>query len=253
MESQNPELPARTQRLVVSYHTLRRAIGLSGFFLPVALGLGGLAIGVPIQDNMSGYYHTPLRDVFVGTLFAIGVFLLCYRGYDWIENWTANIGCVSALLLALCPLDPGSDPLEQRSLVGYLHTIAGGVFFSTLAFYSLYHFPRSSRDDAEREPHPWERNAIYRGSGIIILTAMLTMGAYLVLFPPRWKEIANDWNFLFFMESLATWAFAAAWLTKGLRHRRRHRGRTVIVPPRSPPAETALRGEDGRVGGGIAA
>src|ERR1700743_3976263 len=82
-----PELPTHTQPLVVSYFGLRRAIGVSGLLLPIVLWpVGWWLFKVPVQDNMSSYYYTPLRDVFVGTMFAIGVFLFCYRGNDWIEN-----------------------------------------------------------------------------------------------------------------------------------------------------------------------
>lgn len=199
--------------MVVSYIAIRRAVGLSGLLLPIVLGLGGLAIGIPIQDNISSYYHTPMRDIFVGTMSAIGIFLLCYRGVDWIESWTANVGCVSALCVALCPLDANSDPLFQKSIVGYLHTLSGGLFFLTLAFYSLVHFPKSS--DEFDEPHLWERRFIYRSSGIVILLSMLAMGSYMVLIPTTWKQSFNEWNFLFWMESIGVWSFAAAWLTKG--------------------------------------
>lgn len=88
------QLSATTNTLVLSYVGIRRAIGISGLVLPIFLGPAGwLVFGIAIQDNMSSYYHTALRDVFVGTLCAIGIFLFCYRGYDWIENWTANVGC----------------------------------------------------------------------------------------------------------------------------------------------------------------
>jgi len=203
----------RAGTLVLSYLGIRRAIGISGFLLPVLLGPMGWMFGIPFQDNMSSYYHTPLRDVFVGTLCAIGVFLLCYRGYDWVENWTANLGCASALGVALFPLDAGSDPLVQKSLIGYLHTLSGGVFFLTLAFYSLYHFPRDSR--RENEPHLFERAVVYRCSGLVILAAMIAMGGYLFLLDEDWKQMLNDYNFLFWMEWVAVWSFAAAWLAKG--------------------------------------
>ncbi|TWU46842.1 hypothetical protein [Rubripirellula reticaptiva] len=199
--------------LVVSYITIRRAIGVSGLLLPVLLLIGGLLSGVPVQDNMSSYYHTGMRDIFVGTLCAIGIFLFCYRGYDRIENWTANLGCVSALGVALFPLDFNSDPLFQKSLTGYLHTFSGGVFFVTLAFYSLYHFPRDSR--REEEPHLRERTWIYRLSGSVILLSLVLMGGYLFLLSDDWKRIFNDYNFLFWMEWVAVWSFAAAWLAKG--------------------------------------
>ena len=209
-------LPKGTRTLVISYLGVRRAIGAVGLLLPVLLGpVGWLVFGVEIQDNMSSYYHTVLRDVFVGALCTIGVFLFCYRGYDWIESSTANLGCLSALGVALCPIDADSDPLHQRSVVGWLHTVSGGAFFLTLAFYSLYHFPSSKAEKHEYAPHEAERNFVYRASGAVILLSMIAMGAYLLLFPEGWKRRFNDYNFLFWMEWVAVWAFAAAWLTKG--------------------------------------
>jgi hypothetical protein len=209
-------LSENTRTLVVSYLGIRRAIGIVGLLLPIILGpVGWFVFGIQIQDNMSSYYHTELRDVFVGAMCAIGIFLFCYRGYDWIEGWTANIGCVSALGVALCPLDANSDPLHQSSIVGYLHTIFGGAFFLTLAFYSLYHFPNSSAVKHEIAPHEAQRNFVYRVSGLVILASMMASGAYLFLLPAEWVRLSNEYNFLFWMEWVAVWSFAAAWLTKG--------------------------------------
>jgi hypothetical protein len=210
------DLPESTRTLVISYLGVRRAIGAVGLLLPILLGpVGWLVFGIPIQDNMSSYYHTPLRDVFVGAMCTMGVFLYCYRGYDWIESWSANFGCLSALGVALFPLDPDSDPLHQRSVFGYVHTISGGVFFLTLAFYSLYHFPTSKAEKHEVAPHEAERNFIYRTSGAVILLSLIAMGVYLVLLPEEWARLLNHYNFLFWMEWVAVWAFAASWLTKG--------------------------------------
>ncbi len=216
MESPITHLSKSTHTLVVSYLGVRRAVGVVGLLLPIVLGpVGWLAFGIVIQDNMSSYYHTALRDVFVGSMCAIGIFLFCYRGYDWIESWTANLGCVSALGVALFPLDANSDPLHQRSILGYLHSVSGGIFFLTLAFYSLYHFPSSGSKGQEPAPHESQRNFIYRSSGVVILLSMAAMGAYLFLLTAGWKRRFNDYNFLFWMEWVAVWAFAAAWLTKG--------------------------------------
>lgn len=208
-----PDLPNQTNVLVVSYLTIRRAIGVIGLALPVVLLAGGWVAGIPIQENMSSYYHTEMRDIFVGILCAIGVFLFCYQGYGRVESWTANLGGISALGIALCPLDFNSDPLLQKSIHGYLHTFSGGVFFLTLAFYSLYYFPRESL--VEAEPHLWERKWIYRTSGVVILLSLLTMGIYLFLLDNHWKEVLNHYRFLFWMEWIAVWSFAAAWLARG--------------------------------------
>lgn len=209
------EFPESAHPMVVSYVGVRRAIGISGLFLPLALGSVGMLFGIEIQDNISSYYHTPLRDIFVGTLCAIGIFLYCYQGHDWVENWTANLGCVTALGVALFPLDPNSDPLHQRSVIGYLHSASGGAFFLTLAFYSLFHFPSSKATNVEQEPHAVQRDFVYRTSGVVILLSLMAMGTYLFLMPLDWKIYCNRLNVLFWLEWIAIWAFAAAWLIKG--------------------------------------
>ncbi|MCA9133870.1 MAG: hypothetical protein KDA45_11975, partial [Planctomycetales bacterium] len=33
--------------------------------------------------------------------------------------------------------------------------------------------------------------------------------------PAAWKQWLNEYSFLFWMEWIAVWSFAAAWLTKG--------------------------------------
>jgi len=50
---------------------------------------------------------------------------------------------------------------------------------------------------------------------VVILFSMLTMGGYLFLLPDHWKAWFNSYNFLFWMEWIAIWSFAAAWLAKG--------------------------------------
>ena len=186
-----------------------------GLLLPIILGpIGWLIFGVEIQDNMSNYYHTVLRDVFVGVMCSIGIFLFCYRGYDRAEDWTGKIACGSAIGLALFPLDANSDPLHQSTIVGYLHTFCGGVFFLTLAIYSLYHFPRTTLGIRVKSLDE-KRDAIYRLSGLAITGSMTAMGLYLFLLTGTSKEILLKFNFLFWMEWVAVWAFALAWLTKG--------------------------------------
>jgi hypothetical protein len=201
--------------VVMSYLAIRRSLGLLAFVLPLVLGpFGYCALGIEIQENMSSYYHTPLRDIFVGAMCAIGIFLFCYHGYDALENWTGNLACLSAIAVALCPLDPNSDPLHQSTLVGYVHTLSGGVFFTTLAVFSLYHFPRGhfglrlkTRDE--------QRDGVYRASGLTIVGCMLLLGIQLFLMPEDYKALLNKYNFTFWMEWAAVWAFSAAWLVKG--------------------------------------
>ncbi len=209
--------------IVLSYKRVRRAVGVIGLLLPVVLGPGGwLFADVAIQDNLSAYYHTPMRDWLVGLLCALGTFLFCYRGHDRIEDWTANLAALFALGLAMFPIDAHSDPLHPRSWVGLVHTFCGGGFFLTLAAYALLHFPtpmhgdrRSDIDEDLPEPHPAQRNLLYRASGLAILLSMAVMGVYLLILPVEWKVWADQYHALFWLEWVAVWSFASSWLIKG--------------------------------------
>ena len=83
--------PTSDQR-VISYLTLRKAIGLIGILLPVVLAgvYMLLASKIIFQASISAYYYTSMRNVLVGALCAIGVFLFAYRGYGWQDNLCTN-------------------------------------------------------------------------------------------------------------------------------------------------------------------
>lgn len=41
------------------------------------------------------------------------------------------------------------------------------------------------------------------------------MGVHLFLLPDSFKAVLNKFNFIFWMEWIAIWAFSATWLVKG--------------------------------------
>ena len=115
-----------------------------------------------------------------------------------------------------------SDPLHQRTILGYLHTVAGGTFFLTLALYSLIHFPQRAASMHESDLEPAAsildrkaRNLVYVVSGLTILACMAAIGTCFFLVSAHVKVKLNAVGFVFWMEWLAVWAFSAAWLTKG--------------------------------------
>src|SRR5207342_1429632 len=71
--------------LVISYLGLRKAIGILGVALPFVLPFGQIllhALGIQsslhspvIANSVSSYYDTDMRNIFVGSMCAIGVFL----------------------------------------------------------------------------------------------------------------------------------------------------------------------------------
>jgi len=67
--------------LTYSYLALRKAVGWIGMLLPFVLMCGVSLIfksDIKLQ-NISMYYYTGMRDVFVGALCAIGLFLFFYK------------------------------------------------------------------------------------------------------------------------------------------------------------------------------
>jgi hypothetical protein len=67
--------PKLQDHMLGTYHSLRLGIFFAGLALPFALWLIGGWRGVGLQGSMSAYYWTPMRDVFVGVLVAVGFLL----------------------------------------------------------------------------------------------------------------------------------------------------------------------------------
>ena len=96
--------------LIHSAKTLRKAVGLTGMLLPLALLLGGILCchDKCIQHSLSRYYYTCIRDLFVGAICAIALFLFFYRGYisdkmgKW-DKWASNIAGLCAVSVAWIP------------------------------------------------------------------------------------------------------------------------------------------------------
>lgn len=61
--------------LVLSFLAVRRVIRALGYFQPFALIVFAILSGQGLQTSISAASYAPMREVFVGTLFAQTVFL----------------------------------------------------------------------------------------------------------------------------------------------------------------------------------
>ena len=193
---------SQMNRLVISYLTVRRAVGLVGIALPFVLVLGGLFYEVDIQRSISDYYHTVKRDIFVGSLCAVGVFLICYKGYDW---WDAIVGRVAGIAAIGTALVPTTGEID-------LHIVFAGIFFLALAFFSLFLFTRT-KPGTTPTPDKLRRNRIYRISGGLIVLALILIAV--VTQVPAIDAVVKDLKPVVWLESLAIVAFGVSWMTKG--------------------------------------
>ena len=211
------------QEVLTSFYRVRQALGYLGLVLPVALVIGGMLTLGGVQPSISDYYYTVLRDIFVGTMFAIAVFLIAYPGHskrtgDWLsDDAITTFAGVAALGVAFLPNEgPGlGDVLtvSQQALgvkVAALgHYLSALTFLSCLAWMCLVKFARTAKPSRRR---------IYRSCGwaIAALTVVVVVASVIKIWgtgtPHR---IVVDGLIVLWAEALAIWAFSIAWLTKG--------------------------------------
>lgn len=208
---------------------LRRTIGLIGVALPVLLLASVLAFGVPMQESISEFYFTAMRDVFVLTLTGIGVFLINYYGHDrqpgeFLSDWgvstTAGVAALAvALIPTLCETAGCYAPhslfdrlIASDRLQATLHFGAAGLFLTALAIMCLWLFTKTDSPAPGR--HKIRRNRLYRACGWIILAMVATLFVVKLILGDPWGWDAA-WHFTFWVEAIAVWAFGTAWLVKG--------------------------------------
>ena len=210
--------------VVMSYLTLRKVVGLLGVSLPFILLFGAPIVfnTGKIEESISDYYHTGMGDVFVGTIFVIGTFLLSYKGYEKKDDRAGDLACFFAVGLALFPTSP-SDPSTFEQIVGYAHAVFAALFFLTLAYFSLCLFTKTEKNKPPTKQKR-RRNQIYRVCGYTILVSVVLVIIYYALekFEPdlpsyltNLTQVLGAYKPVFWLEALLVVAFGVSWLTKG--------------------------------------
>jgi len=191
-----------------SYMALRNAVGWIGILLPFVLMLGVLLIfkGDIIHESISHYYHTGMRNVFVGAMCAVALFMFFYTGYDGKDNWIGNIAGFFAVGVALFP----TTEHNPSDWVGIVHFISATAFFLALAAFSLLQFTQTEKGIAPTQ-QKLARNKIYKICGIIMLACMISIVIYLNVIDDNEPKS----SFVFWAETIALLAFGVSWLTKG--------------------------------------
>jgi hypothetical protein len=205
---------------IISYLTLRKTVGILAIIFPVIIIGGSLISGKchEILGNLSTYYHTGMRNYFVGILCAIALFLFAYNGYDRRDAIAGDIACILALLVAFFPTSV-KEPLPPCILSAYenkisssIHFFSAGGFFLILAYFSIFLFTK-------KEPKPTKmklkRNKLYRICGYVILVCILVMAVLFMLDNFYHGEVLKRYNPTIWFETLALWAFGISWLVKG--------------------------------------
>jgi len=213
---------------IISYYTMRRAIGILGITLPLILLAGSSLFGdcKEVQYSISTYYHTNMRNVFVGFNCAVALFLFAYRGHDWKDNLVGYLGCIFVLGVAFLPSNMSSNPQsclipgpEQHPLVGNLHNMCALLYFIILIVYALFLFPKTHMDMVTGEKmfmgrQKQRRNVVYYICGSVMTVSLLLILAYMWILG-RYYHGLKSLHPVFWLESIMLISFGISWLTKG--------------------------------------
>ena len=210
-----------TQSLVRSYLFLRRGIGIIGMALPFVLIIGAIILDhhLELSYSLSAYYYSVMGSVFVGSLWAIGIFLICYQ-YDHLDNIVSNIAGVCAIGVSLLPTTPDCPPgsmkcpTELQMIIGKVHFGLATVFLLALAVMAFFLFTREKLEKASDRKRK-RRKIIFRGCGIIMFACIVV--AAIILFVPYLSD--NRWQHHYYpiliIEIVSTLVFGIAWFVKG--------------------------------------
>jgi len=136
---------------IATYRRIRSAIGILGISLPIVLLILPLFpfFKTSIQESISHYYYTNLRELFTGVLCAVGLFLIRYKGHKNPIFWKndsllTNIAGCMAFGIALFPTN--ADDCSQKiytlipicqPFLGIIHYAFAAAFFIILAIVSI--------------------------------------------------------------------------------------------------------------------
>ncbi len=232
----------RREVLIMSYLSLRKTIGYIAISIPFLLVVGSVLVGncPEIQSSISDYYHTQMRDVLVGTLCAIALFLFCYTGYDRYDVSATRLAAIFALGVALFPTGFNDSMIDSchavrqvsNPIVARIHLISAFCLFVTLSIISLFLFTKSDRPKWQWGPNKKRRNRVYRRSAYVMLTCLALLVGYFSLKggslqpyiegtfveyfgSPEWLALMDKIDIIFWLETVMLFAFGISWLTKG--------------------------------------
>jgi len=203
--------------MIISFMTLRKAIGVLGIALPFVCVIGSSVLSqcYCVEESISFYYYTKLGGFLVGTLSALGIFFLSYNGYDKWDMIASKSAGFFAILIALFPargpaVFSACDIIQRHAsaLSDTVHSLATTLFFVVLICMSLFLFTKS---DGNPTPRKLQRNTVYRICGYVMLASVILLGICYEKWVPGW----SSWHPILVFETVALIAFGVSWLTKG--------------------------------------
>ncbi|MFT6395284.1 MAG: hypothetical protein ACJAYU_000026 [Bradymonadia bacterium] len=242
----------RDDRELVSFITLRRAVGFLGIGFPILLILGGFVFSPCLSEEtvgactrvlptLSEYYASGARDIFVGVLCVIGFFFFAYRGHSPEDDIAGDLACFFALGVALFPTT------SQHMVIEKIHGASALGMFLVLFYFSACLFtltkdsprekawqrvrralgqmgrrtalfiarkPPTNDPTDHRSPRKRKRDDVYLICGGVILACVLLCLLSFAI-GVRTSPRYGRYNPVLILEAVALIAFGFSWLVKG--------------------------------------
>ena len=180
---------------------LRVMIGWLGMMLPWIVVL---LIGY-IPASISGTWYTNACTVFMIVLGSASILLMCYQGYERIDDITLTLAGVAGLGVCLfpCSIPNGAEHigtfLIDKDVSNTIHCISALIFFGLLSYNSLFLFTKGEANPTRKKKI---RNVIYIVSGIGMIASFALL--FLPYFPIQ----------IWLVETIALFFFGISFLTK---------------------------------------
>lgn len=220
-----------------AYNSQRWGMAFISFVFPLLLiYIGWFWYKMPIQNSLSAYYYAkapgqgplrsllanidifpikyllsfltqldgeaPMRSWFVGTLFVIGILLILYKGFSPQENIGLNVAGLSALMVAIFPMEWNCGDNCHWITIHGIFAIVTFLCITIVALTSSKQTLRFLPDERQKKYDKW-----YTRTSIAMVTFPVV--AYVI------TQLINDNTvFILIAECLGIWSFAAYWLIK---------------------------------------
>jgi hypothetical protein len=204
----------KTFNIKDSYLRIRTSLGILGIILPIVVILLGLLKEQSTPDwyySISASFYTNAGTVFTGLMVAVGLFLMCYQGYNLLDRIINIFSGIFAVCIAFFPM---AHPLYTSTGIfnlpinvsEILHVASAGLFFILLGYNIIFLFTKSGDKITDKKI---VRNRIYTICGgaiwaVIALEIVFTVTGFNSKYP---VTMIN--------EAVMLWCFGFAWLIKG--------------------------------------
>lgn len=204
-----------------SWLLMRFVVGLVGVALPFAVILGDVFVfpgeGPFPRDSLSAYYHSGVRDIFVGSLCVIGLFLITYMVFHYNpDNVVTIVAGLAAICVAFLPtstdgrnvLTEAPTPLEMRfgeQNLSHIHAGAAAIFMILMTVMSWRFAAR------EGDRGNLKRRMLHRACAVIMAVFLVVKVAFGIV----GVDTLGGISVLLVTELACTFAFGISWLVKG--------------------------------------